>query len=135
MRFFLANKNAVTASAEARRRACLVIMMALVPIACSHPRDTALRQLTKVEGELAAAELDAVEFARDERAEVLQRVDGLRAAFERKDYESIASSADEVLIEVRNLRVIAVTRKRSILQAQRREMNGPLRSVPSAAGL
>jgi len=95
----------------------IAALLAIILAGCSAQKNSAQNLIVEIEATLAAAEPEAAKYIPEQLSEVRTELAGLRAAFERKDYAGVVSSAPGVLGTAQSLATAAAARKDQILAA------------------
>lgn len=95
----------------------IAALLAIVLAGCSAQKNSARDLIVEIEATLAAAEPEAAKYVPEQLHEVRTQLEGLRAAFDRRDYAGVVSGAPGVLGAAQSLATAAAARKDQILAA------------------
>jgi hypothetical protein len=107
-----------------------IAAMLCVLAGCSSKVEPAQRLISDVDRSVRAAAPEAAQYVPDQLRDVQNRLDSLKAAFERDDYAAVQSAAPGVLTAAQALGGAAAARKNAQLKALNQEWSVLAASVP-----
>ena len=107
-----------------------IAAMLCVLAGCSSEVEPAQRLISDVDRSVRAAAPEAAQYVPDQLRDVQNRLDSLKAAFERDDYAAVRSAAPGVLAAAQALGGAAAARKNTQLKALNEEWSVLAASVP-----
>jgi hypothetical protein len=112
-----------------RRLSCAALAAVLLA-ACASQVEPAQRSISDIEAALSAASEEAAKYVPDELAAVRSDLDGLKAAFQQKDYAAVLAGAPAVMIKAQSLGASAAAKKDALMQALNDQWSGIATSLP-----
>jgi hypothetical protein len=95
----------------------LTVTAALLLAACASQMEPAQSAIAGVESAVSGASADAGKYVPDQLSAVQAKLADLKAAFDKKDYKSVLSSAPAVLTEAQGLMAAAALKKETVMKA------------------
>ncbi len=100
-------------------------------IGCSSEKEPAQLRLGEVEGAVAAASADASQYVPDRLQVVVEELNGLRAAYARKDYAAVLSESPTVLSDAQGLAAAASAAKAEVMKGLNEQWTRLAVSLPA----
>lgn len=108
-----------------------IAVMLCVLAGCSSEVEPAQRLISDVDRSVRVAAPEAAQYVPEQLREVQDRLDSLKAAFDRDDYASVRSAAPAVLAGAQALSGAAAARRNMLLKALNREWSVLAATVPA----
>ena len=108
----------------------VTVTAALLLGACANQMEPAQTAIAGIESAIGSASTDAGKYVPDQLSAVQGRLAELKAAFDKKDYQSVLSSAPALLTDAQSLLGAAAMKKEAVLKAMSAEWTGLAASLP-----
>ena len=108
----------------------LAALLLLLAAGCSQQKESARSLMTEIAAAVSAAEPEAAKYVPEQLADVRTQAAGLRAAFDRKDYDGVVTGAPAVLGAAQSLATAAAARKDELLAALNDDWTNLAAAVP-----
>jgi len=108
----------------------LTVAAAMLLAACANQMEPAQTAIAGVESAINSASADAGKYVPDQLAAVQGKLADLKASFDKKDYQSVITSAPGVLSEAQGLLAAAAIKKEEVTKALTGEWTGMSASLP-----
>ncbi len=108
--------------------------LALVLTACSTQKEPAHKLISDIQSTLDAAKPDAAKYVPDQLSEVENKLGGMKAEFDKKNYKSVLQDGPPVLSQAQGLEGAATAKKDLITRGFNDQWSALANSVPGNAG-
>jgi hypothetical protein len=107
-----------------------IYMAAIILAACAGQKEPAQKLIGDIDATVSAAAPEAAKYVPDQLTEVQSKLGGLKASFDKRDYDAVVKGAPAVLDSAQTLATAAAAKKDQILKALNDEWSGLAGSVP-----
>jgi hypothetical protein len=105
-------------------------LLAMLLAGCSTQKNSSASLIQEIDATVSAAEPEAAKYVPEQLTDVRGQLDGLHAAFDKKDYAGVMTRAPGVLEAAQSLATAAAAKKDEILKALNDEWTNLAESVP-----
>jgi hypothetical protein len=109
--------------------------IAILFVGCANQMEPAKNALDNINTTLNSVSADAQKYVPDQFAQAQDKVAGLTASFDKKDYAAVVAGAPAVLAEVNGLAGAAAAKKDEMVKALGNEWRSLAASVPQALSM
>jgi hypothetical protein len=111
-----------------------VAAAAVIIAACANQMEPAQKAIASIESAVAAAGADAEKYIPEQVAAVKSGVQGLKAAFDKKDYKAVITGAPALLSQAQGLAAAAAAKKDEVMAALNSQWTQFASDLPAAVG-